>query len=207
MRSSAVLAALLLTLASQVAPAQVRVGRDSSTRLNRFGRDLVYGTGLGLAYAEVDQLRNEPPQWGSGWEGYRRRAASNIGEFVIQEGVTEALAAAMHRPLDYTRCPCRGFGDRLGWVTDSAYYDGIAEQHKAEVMVIHLVLMQCRTGLPHLCLDDVERIIREAKPRLAIITHFGMTVWRAHPWEVAADLTQRIGTEVKAARDGMALEL
>src|SRR5205085_2422456 len=39
------------------------------------------------------------------------------------------------------------FGDRLGWVTDSAYYDGIAEQHKADVMVIHLVLMQCRVVL------------------------------------------------------------
>ena len=99
------------------------------------------------------------------------------------------------------------FGNRLGWVTDSAYYDGIAEQHKADVMVIHLVLMECRAGLPHLCLEDAERIIREAKPRLAILTHFGMTVWRAHPWELAADLTQRIGTEVKAARDGMSLEL
>jgi phosphoribosyl 1,2-cyclic phosphodiesterase len=99
------------------------------------------------------------------------------------------------------------FGDRLGWVTDSAYYDGIAEQHKADVMVIHLVLMECRPGLAHLCLDDAERIIREAKPRLAILTHYGMTVWRAHPWELAADLTQRIGTEVKAARDGMSLEL
>ena len=99
------------------------------------------------------------------------------------------------------------FGNRLGWVTDSAYYDGIAEQHKAEVMVIHLVLMECRAGLPHLCIDDAERIIREAKPRLAILTHYGMTVWRAHPWELAADLTQRIGTEVRAARDGMSLEL
>jgi phosphoribosyl 1,2-cyclic phosphodiesterase len=99
------------------------------------------------------------------------------------------------------------FGNRLGWVTDSAYYDGIAEQHKAEVMVIHLVLMECRAGLPHLCLDDAERIIREAKPRLAILTHYGMTVWRAHPWELAADLTQRIGTEVKAARDGMSVDL
>jgi len=99
------------------------------------------------------------------------------------------------------------FGNRLGWVTDSAYYDGIAEQHKADVMVIHLVLMECRAGLPHLCLDDAERIIREAKPRLAILTHYGMTVWRAHPWELAADLTQRIGTEVKAARDGMSLEI
>ncbi|HEY4888826.1 MAG TPA: MBL fold metallo-hydrolase [Candidatus Dormibacteraeota bacterium] len=99
------------------------------------------------------------------------------------------------------------FGNRLGWVTDSAYYDGIAEQHKADVMVIHVVLMQCRAELPHLCLDDAERIIREAKPRLAILTHYGMTVWRAHPWELAADMTQRIGTEVKAARDGMTLEL
>jgi phosphoribosyl 1,2-cyclic phosphodiesterase len=89
------------------------------------------------------------------------------------------------------------FGDRLGWITDSAYYDGIAEQHKADVMVIHVVLMQCRPELPHLCLDDAERIIREAKPRLAILTHFGMTVWRAHPWELAADLTQRIGTDVR----------
>jgi len=99
------------------------------------------------------------------------------------------------------------FGDKLGWVTDSAYYDGIAEQHKAEVMVIHVVLMQCRAELPHLCLDDAERIIREAKPRLAILTHYGMTVWRAHPWELAAGLTQRLGVEVKAARDGMSVEL
>jgi ribonuclease BN (tRNA processing enzyme) len=99
------------------------------------------------------------------------------------------------------------FGDKLGWVTDSAYYDGIAEQHKAEVMIIHVVLMQCRAELPHLCLDDAERIIREAKPRLAILTHYGMTVWRAHPWELAADLSQRLGTEVRAARDGMRLEI
>jgi phosphoribosyl 1,2-cyclic phosphodiesterase len=99
------------------------------------------------------------------------------------------------------------FGDRLGWITDSAYYDGIAAQHRADVMIIHVVLMQCRAELPHLCLDDAERIIRDAKPKLAIITHFGMTVWRAHPWELAADLTQRTGIEVKAARDGMSIEV
>jgi hypothetical protein len=74
-------------------------------------------------------------------------------------------------------------------------------------MIIHVVLMQCRQELPHLCLDDAERIIREAKPRLAILTHYGMTVWRAHPWELAAGLSQRLGTEVRAARDGMKLEI
>jgi len=96
---------------------------------------------------------------------------------------------------------------RLGWVTDSKYYDGIAEDHCAEVMVIHTVLAQSRPDLPHLGLDDAERIIDVARPRLAVITHFGMNVWRAHPWEVAAGMSQRTGVEVKAARDGMSLEL
>jgi phosphoribosyl 1,2-cyclic phosphodiesterase len=98
------------------------------------------------------------------------------------------------------------FGERLGWVTDSAYYEEIAEQHRAEVMVIHVVLLE-RRPLPHLCLEDAEAIIRAARPRLAILTHFGMTMWRAHPWELAARLSESTGIEVKAARDGMTVEL
>src|SRR5882762_8339126 len=99
------------------------------------------------------------------------------------------------------------FGDRLGWITDSAYYDGIAEEHKADVMLIHTILLQCRPELPHLCIDDAERIIRDAKPRLAILTHYGMAVWHADPQAIAADLTQRIGSEVRAAHDGMTIDL
>ncbi|MDQ6772788.1 MAG: MBL fold metallo-hydrolase [Candidatus Dormibacteraeota bacterium] len=95
----------------------------------------------------------------------------------------------------------------LGWVTDSRWYPDIAEDHHAQVMLIHTVLARSRSELPHLGLDDAERIVAEARPRLAVLTHFGMGVWRAHPWEVAAAMSQRTGVEVKAARDGMALEL
>ena len=99
------------------------------------------------------------------------------------------------------------FGDRLGWITDSEYYDGIAEQHRAEVMVIHTVLLHCHAGLPHLCVADIERIVRDARPRLAFLTHFGTTVWRADPAAVAADLSQRTGIDVRAATDGLSIEL
>jgi hypothetical protein len=34
-----------------------------------------------------------------------------------------------------------------------------------------------------------------------------MTVWRAKPWELASGLSERTGVEVKAARDGMTLEI
>lgn len=130
MRFCVALAGVILVSAPHSSHAQVRVGRDSSTRLNRFGRDLVYGAGMGLAYAEVDQMRNEPPQWGKGWDGYRKRAASNIGEFVIQEGVTEGLAAALHRPLDYQPCPCHGFDDRMAWALRQSLTDAMPhDQH------------------------------------------------------------------------------
>ncbi len=99
------------------------------------------------------------------------------------------------------------FGDRLGWVTDSGYYPGLSEQHRARVMILHTVLIEHRPELPHLGIDDAARIITEARPELAIITHFGMTVWRAHPWEVAAKLTEATGVQVKAARDGMTIEV
>jgi len=99
------------------------------------------------------------------------------------------------------------FGERLGWLTDSDWYDGIAEDHRAEVMVLHTVLIEARPDLPHLSIPEAARIIVEAKPRLAIITHFGMGVWRAHPWELAEQMTQATGIQVKAARDGMSIEV
>ncbi|MDB4913295.1 MAG: hypothetical protein JWM95_939 [Gemmatimonadetes bacterium] len=103
--------------------AQSRVGSDSSTRWNRYGHDLVYGTTLGLVYAGVDQLRTDPPEWGKDFTGYEKRAASDIGEFLVQETVTDILAGAMNRPLDYQRCRCHGTADRLGWVAMSALED------------------------------------------------------------------------------------
>lgn len=99
------------------------------------------------------------------------------------------------------------FGQHLGWVTDSAYYEGIAEQHKADVMLIHTVLMECRSFLPHLCVDDAERIIRDAQPQIAFLTHYGMTVWRANPQRIAADMSQRLGIDVRAAVDGMSIDI
>jgi hypothetical protein len=113
--------AVLAVAAAVPARAQARVGNH--TRLERFGIDLAYGSLMGLAFAGYDQARNDPPEWGNGAKGYGRRAASNVGGFVIQESVTEGLAAIMNRPLDYTRCKCQGTGARIrhafaGAITD-----------------------------------------------------------------------------------------
>jgi hypothetical protein len=113
------------------ASAQSRVGADSSTRTRRYRHDLLYGTALGFVFAGVDQLRNDPAEWGKGWHGYERRLASDVGEFVIQETVTDVVAAALNRPLDYQRCRCTGTGDRIGWALQSSVTDPLANGHRA----------------------------------------------------------------------------
>jgi hypothetical protein len=112
----------VFTIAPTTVHAQ-RVGRDSATRLMRFGRAVAYGAAMGFVYSGVNQLNNEPPEWGKSWSGYGKRYASNFGEFIIQEGVTEGLAAVMKRPLDYMRCHCTGTGKRVGYALGGAVTD------------------------------------------------------------------------------------
>ncbi len=51
------------------------------------------------------------------------------------------------------------------------------------------------------------QIIREIKPRMAVLTHFGMPMWKVKPWEIEDRISDETGTKVIAARDGMVFDL
>jgi ribonuclease BN (tRNA processing enzyme) len=61
--------------------------------------------------------------------------------------------------------------------------------------------------IEHLSVEDVKIILKKAKPRLTILTHFGMTMIKAKPWVVAAELEKELGLRVIAASDGMKINL
>ena len=97
-------------------------------------------------------------------------------------------------------------GCRWSYIVDTKYFPALAEHYRAEVIVLHTVLLEER-DIYHLSIPDARRLIEAIRPKKAIITHFGMTVWRAKPWVVAEQLSQETGVEVIAARDGMRVEL
>ena len=45
------------------------------------------------------------------------------------------------------------------------------------------------------------------RPEVAILTHFGMTMWRAKQWEAAAKLSEETDIRIIAARDRMRFDL
>jgi len=102
----------------------------------------------------------------------------------------------------------------FSYITDTRYFDGLCQHYGGELLIINLVFLEPRPAadypsMPtdHLSVPDVEQIIRELKPKVAILTHFGMSVWRAKPWQIAQNLTEKTGVKVIAARDGMKFDL
>jgi len=100
------------------------------------------------------------------------------------------------------------FGERsFSYIADSRYFDGLIDNYKTELIILNVVFMQPKDGILHLSIKDAEFIIKGIKPKAAVLNHYGMSLWRAHPWEVAEQLTQKTGIKVIAARDGMVLDL
>jgi len=95
----------------------------------------------------------------------------------------------------------------FSYIADSRYFDGLCHSYHGELLIINVVRLETGHPFDHLSVPDAGHIIAELKPKVAILTHFGMTVWRAKPWEVAERLSQEIGVKVLAARDGMRFDL
>jgi len=110
--------------------------------------------------------------------------------------------------------PCQTYGLKfninntsVGLISDTAYFDKLAEFYKTDILIIAVVLLEKRPGIYHLCLDQAAQIIKEVSPKKAILTHFGMSMLKAKPHIIAAQLSEKLGLEVVAATDGMQVSL
>jgi len=102
----------------------------------------------------------------------------------------------------------------FSYIADTRYFDELCQHYGGELLIINLVFRDPRppddnplTPTDHLAIPDAEKLITEIKPKVAILTHFGMGMWRAKPWQIAEQLTEKTGTKVIAARDGMKFDL
>jgi ribonuclease BN (tRNA processing enzyme) len=95
----------------------------------------------------------------------------------------------------------------FSYIADTRYFDGLNQSYASELLIINMVLTEPRPPIDHLSVPDAEHIIKEIKPKVAILNHFGMHVWQSRPWEIAEKLSQKTGIRVIAARDGMKFDL
>lgn len=101
-------------------------------------------------------------------------------------------------------------GRTVAFLVDTEYFDGLADAYAdADVLVLNVVRHHPHDSgvVMHLSLDDARKVIAEVRPRKAVLTHYGMTMLKARPHELALGLSKELGLDVIAASDGMTLEL
>ncbi|MFC2071181.1 MBL fold metallo-hydrolase [Chloroflexota bacterium] len=102
----------------------------------------------------------------------------------------------------------------FSYIADTRYFGSLCQHYGGQLLIINMVFLEPRpssdnptTPTEHISVPDAERIIMGLKPKVAILTHFGVSVWRAKPWLIAEKLTEKTGVKVIAARDGMKFDL
>ena len=161
----------------------------------------------GLLFAPADAFGDEPVIF-----TYLKSFIDGIE--VLQEGKTYTVGNISFttpirhiHPVETYGMVFSAGGHKFSFITDSRYFDGLCQSYASELLIINVVLLEARDFIDHLSVSDVEHIIRELQPKVAILTHFGLGIWQAKPWEIARRLSQQTGVRVLAARDGMKFDL
>lgn len=95
----------------------------------------------------------------------------------------------------------------ISCIVDTRFFPELCSHYQGDLVIVNVVRLEPGHPFDHLSAPEAGEIIKEIKPKVAILTHFGMTMWRAKPWEVARRLSEETGVRVIAARDGMSFHL
>lgn len=94
----------------------------------------------------------------------------------------------------------------LSYIADTRYFPELAEHYRADVVIMNVVRLK-PSDLDHLHAPEAEELVKAIRPRLAVLSHFGMMMLAAKPWVVAREMSERTGCKVVAASDGMLVDL
>jgi len=161
----------------------------------------------GWLFAPADALGPEPVIF-----SYLKKFVEGV--VVLEEGKSYTVGNISFRtPVRHIH-PVETYGmlfqsprHSFSYIADTRYFEGLHRNYTSELIIINMVLTEPRPPIDHLSVPDAARIITEIKPRIAILSHFGLHVWQAKPWEIARELSEQTGVKVIAARDGMKFDL
>jgi ribonuclease BN (tRNA processing enzyme) len=94
----------------------------------------------------------------------------------------------------------------ISYIADTRYFPELAEHYRADVVIMNVV-RPTPSNLDHLSAPEAEELVKAIRPRLAVLSHFGMKMLQAKPWVIAREMSERTGCKVVAASDGMLIDL
>lgn len=161
----------------------------------------------GWFFAPADALSSEPVMY-----SYLRKYLDGVG--ILKEGESYSInGLTFSTPLRHRHSvetygiTFKAVSHTVSYITDSLYFDGLAHAYKSDLLIINVVFNRPVPRIDHLSVPDAREIVRSLKPKVAILTHFGMHLYEDNPSTIAEAMSEETGVRVVAARDGMEFDL
>ena len=162
----------------------------------------------GVLFAPEDALEGDPVVF-----RYIREYIDKI-ETLKEKGSYKIGNIRFETPIKHIHHSVEGYGfnifgknTSISIITDTMYFEGLESHYTGDLLILNVVFYENQRDLQHFDMKDVEKIISINKPRLTILSHFGMTMIKSKPWEIAERLSKKLGVKVIAASDGMEIDL
>ena len=144
---------------------------------------------------------------------YHKKAVSSVmamraGEKVKIKDVEITATKTLHTDPTCVGFKLEGKNVSLGYTSDTTYFENVGKQfHGCDVLILNCLFYKNphkKKGVEfsrHMDSEDAVSILQLAKPKLAIIQHYGMDMLRNNPWKVAEKISEMSGIKTMAVRD------
>lgn len=101
-------------------------------------------------------------------------------------------------------------GTTVSYLPCGRFMEGLIadyKSHRPDVLIVNVLRYRDALDVDHLQFDEAARIIKEVRPRVAVLTHFGTRMLERDPDRLARELEDELALRVHAARDGWTLDV
>jgi phosphoribosyl 1,2-cyclic phosphodiesterase len=94
----------------------------------------------------------------------------------------------------------------FAYTSDTEAYPGLGEAlGGCRMLILGTMWPRGNPLIGHMCTDDALRVIKEAKPKCAVTTHYGIKILNSDPVNDAAWLQEKSSVPIISATDGMTI--
>lgn len=133
---------------------------------------------------------------------------AKAGEFSEIDDVKVRVMEAKHSDPDTVGYRFETDDFAFAYTSDTEYFEGIGRQYRNLKLLMLCVLRP--SGNPwkgHMTTEDAIRIVEEAKPEMAVLTHFGMQMIFKGPDSEARLVEKKTSVKTVAAKDNMRIRI
>ncbi|MCX8166398.1 MAG: MBL fold metallo-hydrolase, partial [Candidatus Micrarchaeota archaeon] len=99
-------------------------------------------------------------------------------------------------------------GKKIGYTSDTEYFDGLADQFKGcDILIINNLKPENDNIPDHLSTNDTIKILNISKPKLAILYHLGMSMFRKGIEKETKRIEEMTGLKTIGAYPGLEVSL